>query len=71
MLHSNQIDWNVSLTTLLQKTPMELVSWAILIGILAIPELIFVVHMISEHWVSGALGMQKLCLDISHKQTKN
>lgn len=31
---------------------MELASWAILVGILAIPELIFVVHMISDHWVS-------------------
>lgn len=46
-----------SLTTLLQKTLMELASWAILIGILAIPELIFVVHMISEHWVSCALTL--------------
>lgn len=32
------------------NSTLEVASWAILVGVLCIPELIFVVHMISEHW---------------------
>lgn len=35
-----------------QNSTLEVASWAVLVGILCIPELIFVAHMISEHWVS-------------------
>lgn len=35
-----------------QSTLMELISWSCLIAILSIPELIFVVHTLTEQWVS-------------------
>lgn len=34
-----------------QSSVIEVASWAILIGVLCIPELIFVAQMISDHWV--------------------
>lgn len=45
-----------------QNSTMEVASWAILIAILCIPELIFVVHMISEHWVSLSVWLSSLPL---------
>ena len=34
--------------------PWGLASWSIIIGILSIPELVFVMIMTTQYWVSGA-----------------